>query len=90
MPKLKKPSKTVDYERLGRSIEAIYEMNYANRHRMYKMSFFKGVAAGLGGLIGATIVAALLLWVLNFFDELPLIGPFTDKIQDTVQTKPGE
>ena len=91
MPKKsKKPSSVTDYEQLGRAIAAIYETNYANRSRVYKMSFVKGIVAGLGGVIGATIVAALLLWVLNFFDQVPLVGPLTNKIQDTVQTKPGE
>ena len=86
MPKKpKKLNSTADYERLGRTIEAIYETNYANRSRVYKMSFVKGIVAGFGGIVGATIVVAILLWFLNLFDRVPLIGPFTDKIHDTVQ-----
>lgn len=83
----KKPSKEISYEQLGRMMESIYESGYIDRNRMYKMSFFKGVAAGLGGVVGATIIVAILLWVLNLFDQVPLIGPFADKLHDTVQIK---
>jgi len=78
---------TPDYEKLGRMLQSIYESGYIDQNAAYKMSFLKGVAAGFGGVIGATIVVALLLWILNFFDDIPLIGPFTEKVQDTVQTK---
>ncbi len=87
LKKSKKPNKPLDYEQLGKMMETIYETGYANRKRVYKMSFLKGVAAGFGGVVGATIIVAILLWVLNLFDQVPLIGPFTDKIHDTVQIK---
>ncbi len=82
-----KSKKPVDYEQLGRMLESIYESGYIDKNRTYKMSFVKGILAGFGGVIGATIVVALLLWVLSLFDQVPLIGPFTNRIQDTVQTK---
>lgn len=85
--KTKKPSKKVSYEQLGQMLENIYESGYIDRNRMYKMSFLKGVVAGFGGVVGATIVVALLIWVLNLFDQVPLLGPLTNKIQHTVQTK---
>ena len=88
--KSKKTNKEGDYEKLGRSLEALYETGYVNRKKMYKMSFFKGVAAGVGSVVGATIVVALVLWTLNLFDRVPLLGPLTDKLQQTVQTKNGE
>ncbi len=84
-PAAKQPK--TDYEQLGRMLQNIYESGYINHNSAYKMSFLKGVAAGLGGVIGATIVVGLLVWVLNLFDEVPLLGPLTEKIQDTVQTK---
>lgn len=90
LKKTKKPTKQVSYEQLGRMLENIYESGYIDRNKMYKMSFLKGVAAGFGGVIGATIVVAILIWVLNLFDQVPLLGPLTDKLQHTVQTKPGE
>lgn len=90
--KNKKPTQTKlktgqDYEQLGRMLENIYESGYIDRNTFYKMSFIKGVLTGLGGVIGATVVLALLLWALSLFDNIPLIGGLTEKFQDTVQVK---
>jgi uncharacterized membrane protein YfcA len=74
-------------EELGRMLQNIYESGYMDRNTFYKMSFLKGIVTGLGGVIGATIVVALLLWVLNLFDHVPLLGPLTDKLQNTVDVK---
>lgn len=64
----------------------IYESGYLNRNQTYKMSFIKGVMGGLGGVIGATIVLALLLWALSLFQDVPLVGRFVKNIKQTVET----
>lgn len=69
-------------------IKNIYESGYLDRNSAYKMSFIKGVAGGLGGVIGATIVVALLLWILSAFQDIPLLGRFVDNLQQSVQTEP--
>lgn len=74
-------------EQLGQMVRNIYDSGYLDRNTMYKMSFLKGVAGGLGGVIGATIVLGLLLWILSFFDETPLIGPLFDNLQQTIESK---
>lgn len=86
-PKQTKLKVETDYEQLGRMLQSIYESGYIDRNKFYKMSFLKGVVAGFGGVIGATILVALLLWVLNLFDHVPLLGPLTDKLQHTVEVK---
>lgn len=87
MPKKQSGKKLTpgEYENLGRLIEHIYEYGYTSRWRMYKMSFVKGVMAGLGGVIGATILLAILLWTLSLFKEVPLIGPLTNQIQSSIK-----
>lgn len=87
MAKTQKHKNDPSYEELGQLLQSVYESGYMDRKTMYKMSFIKGVLAGLGGVIGATIVVALLLWVLNLFDRVPLIGPLSDKVQQTVDVK---
>jgi hypothetical protein len=82
----KQKANSPNYEQLGRMLENIYESGYIDRNKMYKTSFIKGIVTGLGGVIGATIVVALLIWVLSLFNRLPLIGPLTDRIENTVQT----
>ena len=79
--KQKKPNKEVSYEQIGRMVESIYESGYIDRNKTYKMSFLKGVAAGFGGVVGATIIVALLLWLLSLLNFIP----FVDKIQCTLE-----
>ena len=68
MPKPKKPSQKKRDEQLGKMLVNIYESGYLDRNTAYKQTFFKGVLAGFGGVVGATIVVALLLWFLTFFN----------------------
>ncbi len=84
----KTPERTKkDYEELGRRLENIYLTGYISRGEMMKMSFLKGVATGFGGVIGATIVVALLLWILSLLDSIPFVGPIFETFEDTVKTK---
>lgn len=82
-----KPVKTAeDYERLGRAIEEVYLSSHSDRKEAYKVSFFKGLASGFGGVLGATILIAFLLWLLSLFDQIPFIGPFVDRVKETVES----
>jgi hypothetical protein len=74
------------YEALGKMVASIYESGYLDAKQTYKMSFLKGVVGGFGGVVGATIVVALLVWILSLFGHIPLIGNFVDKVNETVQT----
>lgn len=89
MPKNSKSnslSKT-EVEQIGRMVKSIYESGYLDKTTTYKMSFLKGILAGLGGVIGATVVLAILLWGLSLFDEIPIIGPLFESFQQTVESK---
>lgn len=86
MRKQKNPTRDKNYEQIGRMLENIYESGYIDRNQLYKTSFIKGIVTGLGGVIGATIVVALLLWVLTVLNYTPL-RPITERIQDTVNTQ---
>jgi uncharacterized membrane protein YfcA len=90
MSQPKKLTKEKEYENLGRMVATIYESGYLDKKQTLKMSFLKGLLGGLGGVIGATIVVALLLWVLSLFKDVPLVGRFTNNVQNTIQTRPAK
>lgn len=75
------------YEDLGRIVAAVYETGYLNKAQSYKMTFTKGVLQGFGGVLGATVVVALMLWALSFFSEVPLIGDFVHNVEQTVEQR---
>lgn len=82
-----KQSDQKKYEHLGRMLVNIFESGYINANQTYKQSFLKGLVGGFGGVIGATVVVALLIWLLTVFKHVPLIGPFVDSFRTTVQEK---
>lgn len=79
-PKNKLTSK--QYENLGRIVASVYESGYLDAAKSYRMTFFKGVIGGFGGVIGATIVVAIVLGILSQFDQIPLI----ERIIRTLET----
>ncbi|MEO5627814.1 MAG: DUF5665 domain-containing protein [Candidatus Saccharimonadales bacterium] len=88
MPKAKKPiTKQQKEAQLGQMLVNIYETGYLDRSTAYKMTFVKGLLAGLGGVIGATVVVALLLWILTFFNNIPLIGHVSENVKQTIEQK---
>lgn len=86
---MKKQSKDLSkkqYENIGRALVNVYETGYLDASKSLRWSFLKGLAQGLGGVIGATILVALLLWILSLFGELPFVGRVTEQVQDTIQS----
>jgi phage shock protein PspC (stress-responsive transcriptional regulator) len=80
-----KTPKQLTPEQLGKMLVNIYESGYLDHNTTYKMSFIKGVVGGLGGVLGATIVVALLLWALSLFHYVPVLNRISDNVRNTVQ-----
>lgn len=74
-----------EYEELGKIVASIYETGYLDKAQAYKNSFIKGIFQGLGGVLGATVVLALLLWSLSFFSEIPLLGNLVEKFENSIE-----
>lgn len=72
------------YEELGRIVASVYETGYLDRATAYRTSFIKGLFQGFGGAIGATILVALVVWILSLFSQVPLVGRFTNGLRNTV------
>lgn len=68
-----------------RGFEDLFDDYYAQRYKVYKMNFVRGVVFGLGSVVGGTLMVALLVWVLSFFNEIPFIGNFTHTVQRSIE-----
>jgi len=52
--------------------------------RIIWVNFIAGIFRGLGALIGASIVLALLVWVLSKLVNVPLVGEYAKEVKATV------
>lgn len=71
-------------------VESIYLTGYIDKNQMYKMSFIKGLVTGLGGVIGATIVVGIIIWLLSLFNYTPLkpvFEPVTETLKNSINTE---
>ncbi len=73
------------YEDLGKSLETILLLGYTKPSRMLLFTFLKGIVYGVGIFIGGTIVAAMVIWILDKFNSTPLIGPLVQNIVNQVK-----
>lgn len=71
---------------LGKKLQQFYNLGYSNKKQAILFTFYKGLASGLGVIIGGTIIVALLLWLLSQFGQVPLIGHFTNSVRQTITT----
>lgn len=73
-----------DYEEIGKMLEHVYETAYANKKRVFMMSFVKGLVGGFGGVIGATAVVALLLWILTVVEQVPFLNDVAKNVKSSL------
>ena len=77
---------TESYEKLGKMLVELRDSDVYPGKGYYKAAFLKGVVGGFGGVIGATLLIAVLLWGLSFFTTVPILGRFVQNIQHSLQT----
>jgi hypothetical protein len=79
-----------DYEKLGKTVEKLLVNDYihflGSTRKQIWGSFVRGIFAGLGGVIGASLVVALLLFVLRYLGGAPVVGHFFQTVSHNIHT----
>ena len=57
----------------------------SKQQRDWRISLRNGILAGLGGVLGATVVVSVLGYVLQPFKKLEGIGPMIDRLDSTLR-----
>lgn len=85
----KRKTKQAEYQELGKAAQDLivrsYGEMYSLRRQMW-VSFVKGVFSGLGAVIGATLMVAVLLFLLRYLGDLPAVGRFFENIYNLIDS----
>ena len=72
--------------------EAIKSLNNNNIFKIYNstkkilfVSFIKGLASGLGWIIGATILVSLLTYILSQIEFIPILGDIVSQLIQEIE-----
>ena len=58
---------------------------YQSLPRVLLFRFASGMAAGLGTVIGATVLLSLIVWMLSQIEFIPIIGEWSVQIADEIE-----
>ena len=91
MVKKNKIQEKNDYE-IKKLSEAIKSLNNNNIFKIYNstkkilfISFLKGLASGLGWIIGATILVSLLTYILSQIEFIPILGDIVSQLIQEIE-----
>lgn len=69
-------------------IEELFYDFHSSRRQVYLMNFVRGLFFGFGSVLGATLVVALVIWLLGQFGDIfPPLADFINNLTDTMQRR---
>lgn len=69
-------------------IEDLFYDFHTSRSQVYVINFVRGLFFGLGSVIGATILIALIIWFLGLFGDIfPPLADFLNNLIDTMESR---
>ena len=75
----------IDTKSAVMALEYLLAAGYVSKKRLYFENFMRGLFFSFGSIVGAAIVATILLWFLSFFDTLPFINDIAEAIRGSVK-----
>lgn len=79
-------------ERLTKEVEILNQHRFVRMHnsffRMIGFQFLRGLALGLGTVVGATALVSIVAYWLSQFEFVPIIGEWVKQIADQITETP--
>jgi hypothetical protein len=72
---------------VARLADILFKAEYIDKKHLYLQNFARGIAFGAGSILGATIVIALVAWILSLFETVPFIGPLVENARETIKER---
>ncbi|KNG94852.1 DUF5665 domain-containing protein [Pseudaestuariivita atlantica] len=81
-----------DVRRLANAAESLLQHRYIRLHdkpaKMLAYQFARGLAFGLGTVLGGGLLVSALVLVLSQVEVIPIIGDWATRLIDEIQTSP--
>lgn len=76
-------------DKLTQELETLNSHRFIRVHnslwRLTLFQFFRGLAFGLGSVLGATLLVSLMVWWLSQFEFIPILGDFARQLIDWIE-----
>lgn len=69
----------------AKALEVLFTTEYVSKRELYKSNFIRGIFFSVGSILGAVVILTVGLWLLSLFKEIPLIGPVTENIKQSIE-----
>lgn len=83
-----------ELEKLRKELETLNSHRFIKMHNsLIKLTLFqftRGLAFGLGSVLGASLLVSLVVWWLAQFEVIPIVGDFTRQIIDWIEAPVGK
>lgn len=80
-----------EYAKLGLALTRVLTNGHIgvvdNWKKFVAVNFARGLLVGLGSVVGATLVLALLVWLISIFGGLPIVGQWLDSLEQSLQPR---
>lgn len=74
-----------NHDDIAKALEILFATDYIDKKKLYTNNFLRGIAFGAGGVIGASIIVTILLWLLSLFNSVPLVGPVLENARKSIE-----
>ncbi len=82
--------KNNSFEKLDKSIKELSKHNFFRIHssfwKILLVSLFRGLASGLGWVLGATILVSLFTYTLSQIEFIPILGEWVSRLINEIES----